>query len=731
MGIPTRFNPLGISKGSRIPSDFIVYASCSEYMTTCETGQTITYDNTSASNFTTFAGIPCLNSSNGRRGMRITEPSINQGTNTDRSYSGWLAMTGGTTNQRGIAIGSYSSSKELCSPNNLSSGGGKIGAGGYAQDYYTNIEVGRAWRHYVQTYDGTNHILKLYVDGVLVETRNNFTVDINNTIFSIGEPTNSTSNSFTGYAAGARLYNRVLDAEEVLKLSREFTPHYTITANDLNCSFYQKNETFGITYTSPMTPTFEIIEGTLPSTISFNTSTGQFTGKGLTDEDHTYNLKVRITADKSDSAECNVVIRTYKTARISITSKTFSFYTDGSANDTFSYTSDESVSFAIDSGTLPTGITMSGNRFYSDGTTPVGSYSVVVRGTSAHNQTGVTSTMRFNVEANVITVTTTSLKFFVDKGETTKKIAYSTNHYAITPVYSMSGTLPNGITFNSATGEFTSDATQTSATSGTVQVTVESSTGYSTAGTKSINIIVEMSGEDPIIEDGLSMFVPFFNNYNTVDGNVDLTLLDNDAGEPTFTTIQGIPCIYMTGGQTLYNNTNAGDLVSWFNGTDGKPVFTCSFWVKVKDKALNTNYPWLAFGADGSSLTYKKEGALIKTDTSSRYLSYEQSGHWGNNITNVDSANWNHIAIVSSVSGSSVVLTGYVNGVRHGSNSRSYNFMMTHVFSINQYALGNNASTVTWNSSTCDWYLSGLRVYNRVLTDAEIAQLAAEFTPTP
>ena len=89
-----------------------------------------------------------------------------------------------------------------------------------------------------------------------------------------------------------------------------------------------------------MTPTFEIIQGSLPSTITFDTSTGKFTGKGPTDADHLYTLTVRITAEKSEPAEVNVAIYTYKTARISLAGASFDFMTEAASTKSVSCTSD-------------------------------------------------------------------------------------------------------------------------------------------------------------------------------------------------------------------------------------------------------------------------------------------------------------------------------------------------------------------------------------------------------
>lgn len=379
--------------------------------------------------------------------------------------------------------------------------------------FTSEYNINTAWNCFIINYDASTSTYDVYLNGQLLSNSvkaNIMNIPSNAGIMLAGVKGGDSNYIMpvTTYYRDVLIYDRALTSSEIEAISNMVDITYTITAQDLSCSFYQKNESFGIQYTSPAgTPTFEIIEGTLPSSITFNTSTGQFSGKGLTDADHTYNLVVRLTAKHSTPATCNVTIHTYMTARISITGKTFKFYTDGSESNTFTYTSDEAVTFALESGTtLPSGITMSGNTFNSDGTTTTGSYSVVVRGTSQHNATGVTATMYFNVTANAITVTTTELKFYTPKGVTSKQVAYTTSHFNITPVYTLSGTLPSGVTFDSSTGIFTSDGTQSADETQSVSVTVASSTGRSTAGTGTVSIQVYTT--TPAVPDDYILCVP-------------------------------------------------------------------------------------------------------------------------------------------------------------------------------------------------------------------------------
>jgi hypothetical protein len=81
------------------------------------------------------------------------------------------------------------------------------------QNSYTLSATG--WYHFVGTEDGTN--LKLYVDGVLVDTETSISGNIFDSDYNveIGRYNNSTSQEYTNQLAQPRIYNRALSAEEI------------------------------------------------------------------------------------------------------------------------------------------------------------------------------------------------------------------------------------------------------------------------------------------------------------------------------------------------------------------------------------------------------------------------------------------------------------------------------------------------------------------------------------
>lgn len=552
MGIPTPFDPLASGGGGGHSwDDFIAYVSLSKYSNTAETGQELSYYNVSESNFKTYANIPCVDLTDySAQAVSLVEPTINQGASLPKSYSGWLVMTDYYPgNMRGIAIGSYNSSKELCSPNNPSYSY-EIQAGGHSKDFSTGVYVNPgSWHHYVQqvTDDGT---LELWLDGVKIYSGGNIEIDINSTTLMIGMPLDYVyDNYLRGYAAAVRLWNRALTETEIVELSQEFTPHYQITASDLSFSLYQQYESYSISYSSIMTPvTFEIIEGELPNTISFNTSTGEFYGKGLTDADHVYNLKVRISAQNSDPAEVNVTIYTYKTARIDFYDQTLSFISNKAESQYISFTSDESVTFTIESGTLPAGMSLSTNGYFSsNGTnTSAETQQVVVRATSENNQTGVTATITLNMQMNAIVLTAQTIKFYTAQGVKTKAVKYSGSLNTVSDaVFSMTGTLPAGVTWDATAGSFTSDGTQSTDKTASVSVTVSSANGTSTAATATVTIEVHL-GEPALPDD--YVFYWSMDNAEAAQADSGQTLSkEGDISSKLSTTVKdGINCIYST-----------------------------------------------------------------------------------------------------------------------------------------------------------------------------------------
>lgn len=600
MKIPFSFNPLGVSNdsGGGMPTNGLTfYHPLNAYALDPAVGNTLTLTG-NAPTATTFNGIDCLQFSNGALIQDGIDGYINF-TDPEVTMSIWANSASNYTNAGVFAIGTwdYFKSLEIMKQYRF-----KFVTAGETDRWMSDNIVTGKWYHLAITFSKSdaNYIVRIYRDGTFIEqyTRSGSAYDIAKCLgigrnISASYP-NLRDTWFPGYLACARLYNRALTDEEIALLATELTPHYQITASDLTFSLYQKNESYSISYSSPMAPTFEIIEGELPGTISFNTSNGQFYGKGLTDADHVYNLKVRISAQNSDSAEVNVTIYTYKTARISLYNQSFSFISNKAESKSISYTSDESVTFTIESGTLPDGMTMTtGGTFSSSGfNTSTETQQVVVRATSANNQTGVTATMTLDMQMNAIVLNAQTMKFYTAQGAKTKAVKYSGSLNPVSDaVFSMTGTLPAGVTWDATTGSFTSDGTQSADETASVSMTVSSANGTSTAAIAIVTIEVHL-GEAPIADDYV-FYMPMtsISDFESSDANVTVTNR-NEAYPVEFTTQDGIDCAYFYGSvdRSLKVNNISN---SWpFAGT-GR---TISLWVKCTALLSNQRQGALWYG---------------------------------------------------------------------------------------------------------------------------------------
>ena len=577
--IPSEGNPLGVSS-SKSWSDYIVYVSCGQLTaqsSKADTGQGLTLYNISSSSFIEYGGIPCIDMTSFRvQYARLTEPSMNFGSAMPRSYSVWLAPTSyGQGYMRGIAIGSYAANCELCSPNNFSYSY-EICAGGNSVDLRTRKYMkANVWSHFVQNYfaDGT---IDIWLNGERIGHFTGQSIDIQSPLMSLGAPTDSTSNPYRGYVSTARLWNRTLEDSEIKDLSEELQPMYTISAQDLSFSLYQKTETYGISYSSAMSPvTFEIVEGELPPEIGFDASTGKFTGKGPTDDDHVYTLKVKLSAPDSYSAICTVRISTYKTARISFTSQSFSFITEEASSEDISFTADEPVTFEIADGELPAGVSITGSTAHSTGEqTSAQEKTVLLRAKSAHNQEGVTANVTFSVTLNKITLLTSGVRLYAGSaGPSSKRLLYLSQR-SISPVWSIEGSLPIGSGFDAENGVMYIYYSTLYGESSTVTVTVASSTGCSTPATAEIT--VEILSESPTIPGEYAVYIPMSGLYADSPAS-DVTVTNYNEGFPvTFSESGGVS--YGTFGPDSWCSLSVNNATSCFP-YQATPR-TVSFWMR-------------------------------------------------------------------------------------------------------------------------------------------------------
>ena len=694
------------SSSVTIPSDYVFYAPLSTDLSELsQYARTITAVNGTPV-FETQDGIPCCKLPSSTYLTTSYDSGITSG-NHDFTMSIWVKPDASRLNAYeffyfvGVA-NNYQVFKMMNSY-------GVVEFDTWGFDNPSNTSVYAGWMHLVGRYTASTRAFDTFVNGEKVHTRTKYS-DMNlagSGQISVGGSTAGYSAQGNEWYADALVYDRALTDAEIADLASQHSVTFSIEVQDETFSYYPSYSEKTIQVTSVNTPSFEIISGTLPSTISFDTSTGMFYGSAPLDDDHVYQVQVRVTALNSTPATATITLNTYATARINIDSSSITFVRDGSESFTISYFSDESVTFAVETGyTLPSGITLSGDTLYCDGTTTAGSYTIEIRGTSEHNQTGSTGTFYITVQANVITIDTTSLTFYVSKGVETKQLSYSTTKHSITPVYTLTGNLPSGVTFNTSTGVFTSDGTQSSASTASVSVTVASSTGLSTTGSGTVTVKVEM--EAPPVPQDYIFYAPLMQDL-TDQSSVARTCTPSatEYGDQTSqiatTTYMGMACTYIPRGAKLIYSPNGGLNL-------GNTAKTESLWINC---AFNSG-GWNVGLCFGQNSYYK----LFALGWNERKVAF---GGYGNDIYSegvyIPQNEWHHIAVTYDTT----AIRLYLDGVLVRTNQQS-SYINTGTSDI---AVGGRPTN---GDDYCDAaYFHSARIYNRALSASEILQLAQEF----
>jgi len=224
--------------------------------------------------------------------------------------------------------------------------------------------------------------------------------------------------------------------------------------------------------------------GSLPAGISLNSSTGVLSG--TTNSVGTFPLTVTATDGNSCSGS-NSYTLTINCQTITVTNPGV---TQGTAGVAFSQTFTKSGILGTvtwsESGALPTGITLNSSTGVLSGTTTqVGSFPIVVKATDTNLCFG-TSNYTLTIICQTITVTNPATT------QGTAGVAFSQTFTSSgilgTPTWSESGTLPTGLTLNTATGVLSGTPTQTGSFPITVTVT-DSNTCSGSGASYALNII--------------------------------------------------------------------------------------------------------------------------------------------------------------------------------------------------------------------------------------------------
>lgn len=208
--------------------------------------------------------------------------------------------------------------------------------------------------------------------------------------------------------------------------------------------------------------------GTLPTGLSLNTSTGEISGTPSATGSYTFTIRATNSAGYNDKAFSGSVTGS---APIITTTSLGTLYRAFSSSITVAATGSATITFAVQSGSLPTGLSLNTSTGAITGTpSATGSYTFTVRATNSYGTYDQAFTG--NVLESTPVIVETSLNTMKVSTAFSQTLTLSTGGPTIT--WSVSaGTLPTGLSLNTSTGAITGTPT----TVGSYSFTIAASNG--------------------------------------------------------------------------------------------------------------------------------------------------------------------------------------------------------------------------------------------------------------
>lgn len=213
-------------------------------------------------------------------------------------------------------------------------------------------------------------------------------------------------------------------------------------------------------------------------------------------------------------------------------------------------------------------------------------------------------------------------------------------------------------------------------------------------------------GVFPAPTDGLVYYAPFSKHVSTAE--TGQTLLKYNS--VTYTTQNGIPCVYCDNSSVYVEQKIGGNQM------------TASIWVKGADPIATRNgaiFSHQEGGGWGLFFLPSDEGTTLHAvvHVGGAYVVFRKP------FIGYSDDEWMHIALTLG----NGTMSAYINGEIFGS-----------VPAPGAYKAAGNSGVIVgcahgntgWVLPLTGWF-AGARIYNRALTESEIAVLANEFTPTP
>ncbi len=277
------------------------------------------------------------------------------------------------------------------------------------------------------------------------------------------------------------------DSTQTFTLTVDQAP--SITSGDSATFTVGSAGTFTVTATGYPTPTFTQT-GSLPGGVTLS-SAGVLSGTPIVGSDGSYPIAIEATNGTSPDATQSFTLTVQNLATApTITSAPSTTFTAGTAGSfTVTATGSPAPTFT-ETGNLPSGVTLNPTTGALSGipaTGTGGSYPINIVASNGTDPDGTQSFTLTVDEAPAITSSdSTSFTIGSDGSFTVTATGYPA------PTYSESGTLPSGVTLNSATGALS--GTPSAGTNGSYSITIDATNSVGSDAIQSFTLTVEVAG---------------------------------------------------------------------------------------------------------------------------------------------------------------------------------------------------------------------------------------------
>jgi len=268
----------------------------------------------------------------------------------------------------------------------------------------------------------------------------------------------------------------------------------------------------------------------------------------------------------------------------------------------------------------------------------------------------------------------------------------------------VSGTLPTGLSLNSSTGAITGTAPSVAAdTTSTFSISASDGTNLAT---RSFNIIIK---NDTLLE-GLVALYATGNITDTSGNGRNGTIAGSASASVTLVTDAGTPF----GSRQVTSFPDFDGYINLPTSTiiTGSNPRTVTLWFKPNGATDNENYPF-GFGSDGISQTFNARNG----DSKMSFMGYGDDFD-GNGPVIYSAGNWVRIFYTFS---SGTVGAYYLDGA--GARQTAWTTSKSLNTGSGFAKIGAHHGATSGDISGCDGRICDFRIYNRVLTQAEMESL--------